>query len=183
VRQATRKKADGLGASLGLSIRLKPFCAINILTIVSVMVSIGLGIWAILIEDGIALVAIITMSLSSSLACLSQRSYPELPNRYTFERHPGDAVIVTKNWAFVVVHCTVEVARQLYFGRETYQYVFEAHSTSTKMLLSSRTVLLMASVLLFSNCGWIMQMAIAATYIVLNLSYWAVSIFFDSQRF
>jgi hypothetical protein len=28
-----------------------------------------------------------------------------------------------------------------------------------------------------------MQMAIAATYIVLNLSYWAVSIFFDSQRF
>ncbi|GES63344.1 polyamine transporter 2 [Aspergillus terreus] len=93
-------------------VRLKPFCAINVLTVSSFLVSIGLGVAAILIGGGTALVSIITMSFSSSLACLSQRSYPEIFSMpiHQGRQPPGDLVLRTKNGSYVVVHCTHNIA-------------------------------------------------------------------------
>lgn len=88
---------------------------------------------------------------------------------------PGDLAIRTKDGAYIVVHFTQDITQELCQKRETYSYVFERYQGLTRMLLGSSTVLLMTSVLLFSNCGWIMQTAIAATYIILNLAYWATS--------
>ncbi|EAW07122.1 uncharacterized protein ACLA_018260 [Aspergillus clavatus NRRL 1] len=152
---------------------VKKLCALNVVIWVSVFMTIGLFIWAGLIHDGVAMIALVTMSLSTSLACLSSEWYPVLSHRPTTARVPrGDIVISTRNGAFVVVKCSEEITRELYGGTEKCRYVFG--ETWHRILLGTSTVLLMASVLLFSNCGWTMQAAIGIAYIILNILYWAV---------
>ncbi|GKZ33454.1 hypothetical protein AbraIFM66950_003351 [Aspergillus brasiliensis] len=169
--------------SLSRRIGLKRFCPMNILTLASVLLTIGLAIWAIIIHDGIGLLAIITMSLSSSLSCLSQKSYPELVMRpASTTTVGGDIVMKTRSGAFIVVHCSQQIGREVYYSEETYRYVFEPNTVLYKVMMGAGTLLLMVSVLLFSNCGWTMQTAIAVTYILLNMCYWTVSVLFDARR-
>ncbi|GKZ19397.1 hypothetical protein AbraIFM66951_011007 [Aspergillus brasiliensis] len=164
-------------------IGLKRFCPMNMLTLASVLLTIGLAIWSILIHDGIGLLAIITMSLSGSLSCLSQKSYPELMTRPTSSPTAESHIVMkTRSGAFIVVHCSEQIAWEAYKNQESYAYAFEPNSVLYKVMMGASTILLMVSVLLFSNCGWTMQTAIAVTYIVLNMCYWAVPILFDARR-
>ncbi|PWY70640.1 hypothetical protein BO83DRAFT_340190 [Aspergillus eucalypticola CBS 122712] len=165
-------------------IGLKLLCPMNILTLASVLWTIGLAVWSIVLHDGVGLLAIITMSISSSLSCLSQQLYPELEktSRHTNDSK-GDLVINTRNGAFIVVQCTVDIARELYLEQERYRYTLRPDATLFKVLMGASTILLMVSVLLSSNCGWTMQTAIAVTYILLNLCYWALPVLFDARLF
>jgi hypothetical protein len=156
-----------------VKIPMHAFCPLNILTLSSIIITIGLIVWAVIIRDGVALVALATMSLSTSLACLSSQWYPGLCQRPTnAEVPPGDLVIKTRGAAFVVVHCNEEITRELYAGTEKCHYVLgeEWH----KGLVATSTVMLMVSVVLLGNCQWTMQAAIGAGYIILNLLYWGV---------
>ncbi|GFF18060.1 hypothetical protein ATEIFO6365_0007060900 [Aspergillus terreus] len=56
------------GANKRLSIPQHPFSFLNMVTLVSTGMTVGLFIWAALIHDGVALLGIGTMSLSAKLA-------------------------------------------------------------------------------------------------------------------
>ncbi|PWY87516.1 hypothetical protein BO70DRAFT_195942 [Aspergillus heteromorphus CBS 117.55] len=171
-------KPDNLQSEI--IIPLQTLCPLNLVTLVSILMTIGLFIWAGMIHDGVALVGLATMSLSTSSACLSAQWYPRLPRRPTNnEVAPGNIVMKTRNGAFVVVECSEEIARELYGGTETCKYVFQGRAHQS--LLACSTVLLMASIILFSNCGWTMQIAVGVAYIILNILYWAMALLTEPQ--
>ena len=163
-----------------IHVPLKRACALNLVIIASVIMTAGLFAWAGSIGDGVAMIAIATMSLSTSLACLSSSWKPVLSARPTSaEVPPGDIVISTRNRAMVVVHCTEEITRELYSGTENCRY--RLSDRPHRALLGTSTVLLMASVVLFSNCRWTMQTAIGVSYMILNILYWAVPLLMDRR--
>lgn len=154
---------------------IRKFCPLNMVTLLSILMTAALIIWAGVIHDGPALVGLLTMSLSTCTACLSSQWYPKLSHRPTGGGvPPGDMVIKSRGGAFVVVHCTEEIARELYGGMETCEYAFNGRPH--QMLLASSTILLMAGIILFSNAGKTMQIAIGVAYIILNILYWGISL-------
>ncbi|PYI07938.1 hypothetical protein BO78DRAFT_82198 [Aspergillus sclerotiicarbonarius CBS 121057] len=180
------KKADDveregkLEGKSTVTIPLRKLCPLNLVTLISILMTIGLFIWAGMIHDGVALVGLATMSLSTSSACLSAQWYPRLATRPTpVEVDPGDIVMKTRHGAFVVVKCSEDITRELYGGAESCHYVFQGRCH--QVLLACSTVLLMASIILFSNCGWTMQIAIGAAYIILNILYWALALLTEPQ--
>ncbi|OOF94277.1 hypothetical protein ASPCADRAFT_208792 [Aspergillus carbonarius ITEM 5010] len=163
-----------------VTIPLRKLCPLNLVTLISILMTIGLFIWAGMIHDGVALVGLAAMSLSTSSACLSAQWYPRLATRPTKTQVlDGDIVMKTRHGAFVVVKCTEEITRELYGGAESCRYVFQGRAH--QVLLACSTVLLMASIILFSNCGWTMQIAVGAAYIILNILYWALALLTEPQ--
>lgn len=157
---------------------LKSLSALNLVTLISILMTIGLFIWAGMIHDGVALVALAAMSLSTSAACLSAQWYPRLSTRTTKTKvMKGDIVMKTRNGAFIVVECPEEITRELYGGAESCRYVFKTRGHQA--LLACSTVLLMAAIILFSNCGWTMQIAVGVAYIILNILYFALALLMD----
>ncbi|KAI9934547.1 hypothetical protein ASPWEDRAFT_43967 [Aspergillus wentii DTO 134E9] len=159
----------------GVSIKLQTFCWLNILTLVSILMTAGLFVWAGCIGDGAALVGLGTMSLSTSTASLSARWYPRLTARTAIAKVPrGDMIIKTSAGAFILVRGEEDVIRELYgnVGDCKYQYSGKRHH----LLLAASTILLMASIIIFSNCGWVMQIAIGVAYIILNMLYWLLAL-------
>lgn len=155
------------------SVPMYLLCPLNIVTACSILMTSGLIVWAACIRDGPAFVALVAISISTSLACLSSQWRPELTRRPTMVKvPPGDVIIKTRGAAFVVVKCTEEITRELYGGTEKCNYVIgnEWH----KALVTTSTVLLMVSVVLLGNSGWTMQAAIGTTYIILNILYWGI---------
>ncbi|PWY86508.1 hypothetical protein BO94DRAFT_556971 [Aspergillus sclerotioniger CBS 115572] len=163
-----------------VTIPLRTLCPLNLVTLISILMTIGLFIWAGMIHDGVALVGLAAMSLSTSSACLSAQWYPRLATRPTKTQVlDGDIVMKTRHGAFVVVKCAEEITRELYGGAESCRYVFQGRAH--QVLLACSTVLLMASIILFSNCGWTMQIAVGAAYIILNILYWALALLTEPQ--
>ncbi|GLA14064.1 hypothetical protein BDQ94DRAFT_145030 [Aspergillus welwitschiae] len=157
---------------------LKPLCPLNLVTLISILMTIGLFIWAGMIHDGVALVGLAAMSLSTSAACLSAQWYPRLSTRTTKTQViKGDIVMKTRNGAFIVVQCPEEITRELYGGAESCRYVFKTRGHQA--LLACSTVLLMAAIILFSNCGWTMQIAVGVAYIILNILYFALALLIE----
>ncbi|KAG9237822.1 hypothetical protein BJ875DRAFT_517365 [Amylocarpus encephaloides] len=132
---------------------------LNLLSILSCLLTIGLFIWAALITDG--------------TACLALS--PVLKKRVFNGTVPeGDVVIRTREGAFVVVKCNEEVARELYTGTEECTYF--ATTGTFRILVDFGTFLLMCSVVLLRNCDFAMQAGIGGSYIILNGAFWLVSL-------
>ncbi|KAF9889134.1 hypothetical protein FE257_007623 [Aspergillus nanangensis] len=168
-------------AKTEINIPVRTLSALNGVTVLSILMTVGLFVWAGVIHDGVALVGLFSMSLSTSTACLSGQWRPRLSKRPTGGRvPPGDLVIKTRGGAFIVVHCREEITRELYAGMDTCQYVFTGRPH--QLLLASSTVLLMASIILFSNCGRTMQIAVGVVYIILNILYWAMALLTSPQH-
>ena len=160
---------------------VRTMSALNAVTVLSILMTIGLFIWAGVIHDGVALIGLASMSLSTSAACLSAQWRPKLSKRPPGGKvPPGDVVIKTRGGAFLVVHCQEEITRELYGGMEVCQYVYTGRRH--QLLLASSTVLLMASIIFFSNCGRTMQIAVGVAYIILNILYWAMALLTPTQH-
>jgi hypothetical protein len=153
----------------------KTFSFLNFLTIGSTMLTLGLLIWSIILEDGPACVAIVIISITSSMVGLASYWHPLLTERVNQGNvPPGDIVIRTRNGAFVIVHCTEEVARELYVGAEDCNY--QLHARPAQVLVGAGTISLMVGVVLMGNCTFEMQAALGASYIVLNGLYWVAAL-------
>ncbi|SZF00830.1 unnamed protein product [Blumeria hordei] len=154
---------------------------LSIITFISFIWTCVLLIWAIIIEDGTAILALITISMVSSVVGMASWWQPVLMNRPSKAKVPaGDVVIRTREGAFLLVQCNEDVARELYTGTEECQYHIK--TKGYRILVGVGTVLLMVSVVLMGNCGFIMQAAIGLSYMVLNGVYWAASLI-DRTRF
>lgn len=153
----------------------KYFSPLTILTIGSVLLSIGLLVWSILISDGVAFLAILVICLASSVVGLASRWTPQMTTRPVPAEVPaGDVVIQARNGAFFVVHCEEHIARELYIATEECKYTVK--SRPYQALVGLGTFLLMFAVVLMGNCSWTMQIALGSSYIFLNGMYWIAAL-------
>ncbi|KAK4629424.1 hypothetical protein CLAFUW4_08152 [Fulvia fulva] len=157
----------------------------SVIAVLSSLVSVSLLIWAALIRDGVAVIGIIAMSFTAPLLCAGSRYQLQFP-RWSpgNEAAPGDVVFRTRDGAFTVVHCDVDIARLLYFAPEAPEYSMNLYTNR----LSGGVVgglMLIVSITLFGNCSWTMQAALAVTYALLNVAYWVSAILLErhSWRF
>jgi len=162
-------------------IPLHKFCPLNLVTFASILMTIALFVWAGVQHSAVGLLGLGTMSLSTSMACMSAQWRPSLSVRNVKSKvADGDVVIKTRSGAFVCVQCPEEVARELYAGTEVCDYVFNGRYHQA--LLATSTVLLMAAIIFFSNTGWKIQIAVGLAYIVLNLAYWAMALLTEPSQ-
>lgn len=148
---------------------------INILTLASTLLTLGAFIWAILIRDGPAVLALMAMSSASTLIGIAFHWRPQLAARPTDSPVPeGDVVIRTRDGAFIIVQCPEEIARELYMGPEECNYLVSQQWFS--VLVGFGTLLVITGVFFLGNCNWTMQAVITVVYIVLNTLYWIASL-------
>ncbi|KAG6246364.1 hypothetical protein E4U23_004693 [Claviceps purpurea] len=165
----------------------KLFSPVHILSILSCLLSIAILTTAILRRDGTAILAISLLSLASTVVGYASFWRPILMKRKHTNQVPrGDVLIRTREGAFVLVHCSEEVARELYSGTEECEYYVGGNTYRALMALG--TMLLMLSVVLLGNCTWELKVFIGASYIVLNGLYWGLGMiprayFWDLSRY
>ncbi|OQD85099.1 hypothetical protein PENANT_c011G05669 [Penicillium antarcticum] len=171
--EKNKKKTN---APIMASIPLHTFCPLNIVTLASILITIALFVWAGVNHDAVALIGLGTMSLSTSTACLSSQWRPKLAVRTSNAKviPRGDIIIRSRAGAFVFVECDEFVSREIYGGTEVCDYVFKG--VLHQILLGCSTILLMASIIFFSNSGWKMQIAVGLAYVILNIAYWAMAL-------
>ncbi|KKZ61634.1 hypothetical protein EMCG_03819 [[Emmonsia] crescens] len=157
-------------------IHARPFSPLALLSVASFFLSVGLCAWAVILEDGVAVIAIVVVSLASSIIGLSSMWHPNLTVRKRKTRVPaGDLVIRTRQGAFIIIRCTEEVARELYTGTEECSYV--VGDQIFRALVGVGTFLLMSAVILMGNSTWIMQAALGCSYVLLNGCYQIAALF------
>ncbi|RFU31642.1 hypothetical protein B7463_g4688, partial [Scytalidium lignicola] len=150
---------------------------LNILAVLSFLLTWGLLGWAIKVKDGVACLALATISIASSIICYASWWSPVLMNRTTnlgVKVPDGDVVIRTREGAFLVVKCSEDVARELYTGTEECKYY--VRNRPYRAMVGIGTFLLMVSVVLLGNCNFTMQAAIGVSYIVLNGAFWVAAL-------
>ena len=166
-------QVDAKRSPVVLSSRWSP---LRILSGGSVLFTLGALIWAILLSDGPAVLALVTMPLASSLIGGASYWRPQLAVRSSGTAVPrGDVVVRSREGAFVVVHCSEHVARELYTGAEECNYW--AGEQWFRVLVGSSTILVMVSMVLLGNCTWVMQVVISTIYLLLHALYWLVALF------
>ena len=148
---------------------------LNVITICSCLATMLLIVWSCLVQDGVAAISLALLSLTSSLVGVALWWEPQLSRRQSKgEVVPGDVVIRTREGAFIVVHCSDEIARELYTGTE--EATYHLGQKRWKALVGVATVTLMVAVVLLGNSTWAMQAAIGGTYLVLNGAYWVAAL-------
>lgn len=174
-KRRTMKEKMTFNTSAPPHIPTKIYSPLNLLSIGSCLLTIGLLVWAFLVPDGTACLALFTISLASSIVGYASWWSPKLTQRVMTQRvPPGDVAIRTREGAFVLVKCDENVARELYTGTEECDYHIK--TKTYRVLVGLGTFLLMVSVVLLGNCTFTMQAAIGVSYICLNGAFWATSL-------
>lgn len=125
-------------------------------------------------NDGFALLATILLSLLSTLIGFGSRWNLTLMKRKQKRRVPQDNIIITyPHGAFLVVKCDENIARELYWHPEECQYTFG--DTTYRAISLIGTITLMAGVICLGNSTLQLQIAFAASYMILNAAYWVVA--------
>ncbi|EXJ70280.1 uncharacterized protein A1O5_06348 [Cladophialophora psammophila CBS 110553] len=129
-------------------------------------------------HDGFSLLATIMLSMVSSFvgfgthwSLVFQEPKVEKDRGRVIPR--SDVIIYYPNGSIRVIRPSSENIARLYFQTEHAQYVIDDTPYRTLALFS--TVMLMAGVVSLANASNILQVAFAASYILLNVLYWAVS--------
>ena len=144
------------------------------LTLIGCAMSLALIGLSIKEEDGMALIATILLSFLSTLIAIGSKWSLKLPrregNRFV---PPSDVIIQYPQGAFIVVQCSEDVQRELYWAKEKCNYMV---SIQTYRLISlAGTLILMFGVIFLANAQLTLQIAFAAAYILLNAAYWVVA--------
>jgi hypothetical protein len=149
---------------------------LNILSIFSFVLTLGLFALSVANRDGVACISLITISLASSIVGYASMWSPQLMKRTATSDVPqGDVVIRTREGAFIVVKCDENVARELYTGTEECVYTVQ-NVREYRTFVGIGTFLLMVSVVLLGNCNFPQQLAIGVSYIVLNGLFWGAAL-------
>ncbi|KAF4552655.1 Hypothetical protein D9617_9g024440 [Elsinoe fawcettii] len=157
-------------------LQARDICPLNVVTVASFLISVGLFVWAILLSDGVAALGITTLSLASTATGLSLKWKPKLATRTSKNQDVprGDVILKLRDAAFVVVHCDENITREIYIGSDSVEYVLSG--LASKAVTGAGTIFLMVGVVMLGNCTWTMQAAIAGAFILLNAVYWIVAL-------
>ncbi|KAK4184148.1 hypothetical protein QBC35DRAFT_67156 [Podospora australis] len=155
-----------------------PFSVLHSLSVVSFFLTLGTIVAAVSLGDGTALVAVCLLSFATSIIGWAAWWKPSILSsaRRRTQSHvpPGDLVIRTREGAFVVVRCTEDIARELYWGGDRCEYVVTG--IRYRVLMTLGAVLMMPSVILMGNCTFEMQLILGSAYLALNIAYWLVGL-------
>lgn len=137
------------------------------------IILLGLSLWQ---ADGFALLSVVSLGLLSSLVGIGNKCTIVLPKRKhsNILTPPGDVVIRYPKGNFLVVQCTEDVARELYFAPENMYYLV-SHSWKYRMISLVGTFLLMIGVVCLGNASTWLQVGFAVAYMILNAAYWIVA--------
>jgi hypothetical protein len=161
---------DTMEADQGRLATVRSWAPLKLITICSSAWTAGILAWAIVLGDGPAVVAIALVSFASTFhSAASFWQAGALRRRSSLRAPPSDIVIRTREGAFIVVHCDIEVYRVLYSGEAKCDYV--VGTTSYQLLISVGTLFLMVGIVMMSNCSWDMQVILGASYLVMNGIY------------
>ncbi|PLB48308.1 hypothetical protein P170DRAFT_456874 [Aspergillus steynii IBT 23096] len=116
----------------------------------------------------ILIVAIPLVSFASSFHSAASFWQSDAKPRVSGTNPPGDLALRTREGAFIVVHCSQEVARLLYTGEGRCRYVAGA---AYRVLIYVGTLFLMVGIVVMSNCSWTMQVTLGISYLALNVVY------------
>jgi hypothetical protein len=182
LRRDKKEKHTRISSTLPPHVPAKWTSPLNLLSIFSFVLTVGLFILSAFDNDGVACLALILLGMVSSIVGYASLWSPRLMKRYANSIVPqGDVVIRTREGAFIVVKCNEDVARELYTGTEECIYSVQ-DLRLYRGLVGVGTFLLMLSVVLLGNCNFNQQLAIGVSYIVLNGFYWGTSLF-PKKRF
>jgi hypothetical protein len=134
----------------------------------------GIALWQ---HDGMAILADVCLSFLSTLVGVVNKWELNLPKRAAGKSHwtpPGDVIIRYPKGSFVVVRCSEDVARELFFAPEGIEYDIET-PWKYRMIALIGSILLMFGVIFLGNAGTNSQVAFAVSYMILNAAYWIIA--------
>lgn len=148
---------------------------VTILAVLGAICTLGLLGFAVSQSDPMAILALGLLAITSTLTGYGCHWKMGLQVRTENRKvPPGDVIIKTGRGGFVLVRCTEEVARELYFGQEKCEYYW--NERGFRVCAGLGTFTLMAAVVALANCQWYCQAAIGLTYIILNALYWFAAV-------
>ena len=167
----------------------------------SFLLTIGLIIWSVLRNDGMALVSVVLMSFSSSVVGLASKWSPAfdisafyegalgwlnvrlnrllrshipraMTTRPNLDITQGSVIIyIPSRHAFIVVHCTMNVAQSLYSYDANLKHYCVCSKRIYQMLRGVGALLFVFSLLLLASSTWTMQIAVGSTYVLLTCAW------------
>ena len=161
------------------SVNIRPYrwAALNLISLTSSLISLALMIWSIIIHDGVALIGILIMSFATPILCLGGKWSCEdtSQSNMSTDAPDGDVVIRARNGAFVIVKCSELLSRALYFAPNDRKFLIDLWTgRATGGVVGGLT--LIVAIVLFGNCTWTMQAALAVVYTILNVAYWSATL-------
>lgn len=147
---------------------------LTLLSALGSTMSVALLVLSLVNEDGMALIATILLSLLATLIGIGSRWSLELKKRSaTRDVLDSDVVIAYPKGSFLIVKCSEEIQRELYFGQEECHY--DVGVTAYRVLSLVTTIMLMFGVIFLGNASLVLQTSFAAAYLILNAAYWTVA--------
>lgn len=170
------QNAAPAGGDARTSIPLRRLGPVNLLSFLGALAALGILILAIIEEDGMAVVAILLLSVTSSIVGLGSKWSLVLPERPDDGKPIPKANIMVcgRQGAFLYITCTEKVARELYFGQEECEYLLP--TGWFQVIAGISTFLLMAAVIAMANCTLVLQYVLGITYILMNGLYWLAAL-------
>ncbi|OAP57566.1 hypothetical protein AYL99_08304 [Fonsecaea erecta] len=176
--QVTRKDVPTANSKIPCSYGPKKYGPLFWISVVGSAMALALVALSIYYSDGFSLLATIMLSLVSSFvgfgthwSLVFQESKVKENRLEVIPR--SDVIIYYPNGSIRVIRPSTENIARLYFLTEHAQYVIDDTPYRTLALFS--TVMLMTGVVSLANASNILQVAFAASYILLNVLYWGVS--------
>ncbi|KIW03836.1 uncharacterized protein PV09_05135 [Verruconis gallopava] len=158
-------------------VRARPFGPtwwVAVLGCVLSVVILAISVWQ---QDGMAILADICLSFLSTLVGVVNKWNLNLPKRAGDKNHytpPGDVILRYPKGSFVVIRCSEDVARELFFAPEGIEYDIET-PWKYRMIALVGSILLMFGVIFLGNARTNVQVAFAVAYMILNAAYWIIA--------
>ncbi|MCJ1324818.1 hypothetical protein MMC10_001480 [Thelotrema lepadinum] len=147
---------------------------LTLLAVLGTSMSLTLLIVSIVQEDGMSLLATLILSAVSSIIGIGSRWKLKLPRREVTRPVPeSDVIIKFPQGAFIVVKCSEEIQRELYWHPEKCDYIVPLPYYRYISLVA--TLFLMAGVIFLANATILLQVLWAGAYVILNAAYWIVA--------
>lgn len=159
-----------------LYVKFKTLAPLTLVLLLGFALSVVLLSVSIQQNDGFSLIATLLLSFLSTLVGWGNKWTLQLQQRKrkTGKVPRGDVVIRYPKGSFLIVRCGEDVARELYFAPEAIKYMLE-HAAVYRILSLVGTMMLMGGVICLANAKIELQIAWAASYMLLGSSYWIVA--------
>lgn len=136
--------------------------------------SILLLVLSLVYGDGMSLLTTLLLSVVSVFVGITNRWSLRLPKRPPRTPPQGDVVIRWPNASFLVIRCTEDIARELFFSPESVDYYLDWTNGFIFLSLLG-TLFLMISMVALANAKIQLPIAWAGCYIVLNIAHWVAA--------
>ncbi|RMY93596.1 hypothetical protein D0864_05670 [Hortaea werneckii] len=167
-----RKNADPDATMRDPSVKAKALGPLTGVVAIGLALSITLFIVSIVFGDGMSMIATILLSLLSTVVGIGNKWNLKLPQPAQGVNHTdGDVVIRYPRGSYLVVRCTEQVARELYFAPEEIEYNVKSPG-KFRIISLVGTLMLMLGVIALANARLPLQFAWAGAYIIINIAHW-----------